>query len=67
MSLQPLRIQQNQRDQTSPFEQVFGKNTFDIEDINVDSRVPQQPIGNTETRTGARQRVMACKTSTSRS
>ncbi|MBG2758775.1 inosine/xanthosine triphosphatase [Proteus mirabilis] len=43
------------------FEQVFGKDTFDIEDINVDSRVPQQPIGNTETRTGARQRVMAAR------
>lgn len=26
------------------FEQVFGKDTFDIEDINVDGRVPQQPI-----------------------
>ncbi|WP_422616072.1 inosine/xanthosine triphosphatase [Photorhabdus hainanensis] len=43
------------------FDDVFGPGTYRIEDINVDSSVPQQPIGNTETRTGARQRVMAAR------
>ena len=45
----------------SAFEVVLGNGNFDIEDVNVDSSVPQQPIGNTETRTGARQRVNAAR------
>ena len=43
------------------FDAVFGPGTYQVEDINVDSSVPQQPIGNNETRTGARQRVMASR------
>ncbi|HEQ1859197.1 TPA: inosine/xanthosine triphosphatase [Providencia alcalifaciens] len=43
------------------FDAVFGPGSYQIEDINVDSSVPQQPIGNNETRTGARQRVMASR------
>ncbi|CDH06511.1 MULTISPECIES: inosine/xanthosine triphosphatase [Xenorhabdus] len=43
------------------FDDVFGPGTYRIEDVNVDSSVPQQPIGNTETRTGARHRVMAAR------
>lgn len=45
----------------SAFDVVLGNGNFDIEDVNVDSSVPQQPIGNTETRTGARQRVNAAR------
>ncbi len=43
------------------FDDVFGPGTYHIEDVNVDSSVPQQPFGNTETRTGARHRVMAAR------
>lgn len=43
------------------FEAVFGAGNYQIESINVSSNVAQQPIGNTETRTGARQRVMASR------
>lgn len=39
------------------FDDVYGPSQYRIEGINVDSGVPLQPIGSTETRTGARQRV----------
>lgn len=43
------------------FEAVFGTSNYQIESIKVNSHVAKQPIGNTETRTGARQRVMASR------
>lgn len=39
------------------FDDVYGSDQYRIEGVDVDSGVPLQPIGNTETRTGARQRV----------
>ncbi|WP_145505200.1 inosine/xanthosine triphosphatase [Yersinia alsatica] len=39
------------------FDDVYGSGEYHIEGVNVDSGVPLQPIGNTETRSGARQRV----------
>lgn len=44
------------------FEAVFGKENCHIEGVEVDSSVAQQPIGDKETRTGARQRVLAART-----
>lgn len=43
------------------FEAVFGKENCHIEGVEVDSSVAQQPIGDKETRTGARQRVLAAR------
>ena len=43
------------------FKDTFGTECFRIEGINVESGVPQQPIGNIETQTGARQRVIAAR------
>lgn len=43
------------------FDDVFGPDNYHLEGIEVDSGVPEQPIGNTETRTGARQRVMSAR------
>lgn len=40
------------------FDDVFGPDQYRIEGIEVDSGVPEQPIGNHETRTGSRHRVM---------
>lgn len=40
------------------FSDVFGEGSCHIEGVQVDSGVAAQPITNTETRTGARQRVM---------
>lgn len=34
------------------FDDVFGPDQYRIEGIEVDSGVPEQPIGNHETRTG---------------
>ncbi|CNJ75817.1 inosine/xanthosine triphosphatase [Yersinia aldovae] len=39
------------------FDDVYGVGQYRIEGVNVDSGVPLQPLGSTETRTGARQRV----------
>lgn len=40
------------------FSDVFGEGSCHIEGVEVDSGVSPQPVTNTETRTGARQRVM---------
>jgi len=40
------------------FNDVFGEGSCHIEGVEVDSGVAAQPLTNTETRTGARQRVM---------
>ncbi|WP_034949042.1 inosine/xanthosine triphosphatase [Erwinia oleae] len=40
------------------FSDVFGEGSCHIEGVEVDSGVAPQPVSNTETRTGARQRVM---------
>ncbi|MCU5771888.1 inosine/xanthosine triphosphatase [Erwiniaceae bacterium BAC15a-03b] len=40
------------------FSDVFGVGSCHIEGVEVDSGVAAQPVTNTETRTGARQRVM---------
>lgn len=42
---------------TLAFDDVYGPGQYRIEGVNVDSGVPLQPIGSTETRIGARQRV----------
>ncbi|MBW7981529.1 inosine/xanthosine triphosphatase [Enterobacillus tribolii] len=46
---------------TLAFDDVFGNGNYHIEGLEVDSGVPEQPIGNTETRTGARHRVMCAR------
>lgn len=46
---------------TLAFDDVFGAGSYHIEGIEVDSGVPEQPIGNAETRTGARHRVMSAR------
>lgn len=43
------------------FEDAYGANTFRVEGVDVASGVPNQPIGSTETRTGARHRVIAAR------
>lgn len=43
------------------FDTVFGQGVCRIEGVNVDSSVPNQPIGSKETRTGARYRAMAAR------
>jgi len=43
------------------FDDVFGANQSRIEAVNVESGVSLQPIGTIETRTGARQRIMAAR------
>jgi len=43
---------------TLAFSDIFGEGSCHIEGIEVDSGVAAQPLTNTETRTGARQRVM---------
>ncbi|MDU6411749.1 MAG: inosine/xanthosine triphosphatase [Yersiniaceae bacterium] len=43
------------------FEDVFGAGTCRVEGVEVDSGVPAQPIGNVETRTGARHRVISAR------
>lgn len=44
------------------FEAAFGADNCRIEGVEVDSTVAQQPIGDKETRTGARQRVLSART-----
>jgi inosine/xanthosine triphosphatase len=39
------------------FEEIFGEGSCHIEPVAVESGVPEQPFGNQETRTGARNRV----------
>ena len=39
------------------FEEIFGEGSCHIEPVAVESGVPEQPFGNKETRTGARNRV----------
>ncbi|WP_058912159.1 inosine/xanthosine triphosphatase [Entomohabitans teleogrylli] len=39
------------------FEDIFGSGSCHIEPIDVDSGVPEQPLGDQETRAGARQRA----------
>lgn len=46
---------------TLAFADVFGAENCRIEGVDVDSGVPQQPLGSTETRTGARNRVMMAR------
>lgn len=43
------------------FDDVFGPDQYRIEGIEVDSGVPEQPIGNHETRTGSRHRAMCAR------
>ena len=43
------------------FEDIFGAEAFRIEGVDVDSGVPNQPIGSNETRTGARHRVIGAR------
>lgn len=43
------------------FEDIFGTGSFRIEGVDVDSGVPNQPIGSSETRTGARHRVISAR------
>lgn len=40
------------------FEQIFGEGTCEVVPVAVDSGVPEQPLGDEQTRTGARQRVI---------
>lgn len=40
------------------FEQIFGVKSCHIDAVNVESGVSEQPVGNEETRRGARQRVV---------
>ena len=40
------------------FSEIYGDASCHIESVDVDSGVPEQPFGNHETRTGARQRVI---------
>ncbi len=44
------------------FEAVFGKDCCKIENFEVSSGVSEQPMGDKETRTGARQRAMTART-----
>ncbi len=43
------------------FDDVFGAGQYRIESVDVASGVSLQPIGNHETRTGSRQRVMEAR------
>jgi len=43
------------------FEDIFGTDSFRIEGVDVDSGVSIQPIGSSETRTGARHRVISAR------
>lgn len=40
------------------FEGIFGEGSCHIEPVDVESGVPEQPLGSEETRAGARQRVI---------
>ncbi|WP_279049078.1 inosine/xanthosine triphosphatase [Cedecea davisae] len=40
------------------FNQIYGEGSCHIESVVVDSDVPEQPFGSSETRTGARSRVI---------
>lgn len=40
------------------FSAIYGEGSCHIESVAVDSGVPEQPVGSSETRTGARSRVM---------
>ncbi|MGG2143352.1 inosine/xanthosine triphosphatase [Symbiopectobacterium sp. RP] len=46
---------------TLAFTDVFGEENCRIEGVDVDSGVSHQPLGSTETRTGARNRVMRAR------
>ncbi|WP_421550545.1 inosine/xanthosine triphosphatase [Kluyvera intermedia] len=39
------------------FDQIFGEGSCHIDAISVDTGVPEQPFGSTQTRTGARNRI----------
>ncbi|MGK9172492.1 inosine/xanthosine triphosphatase [Yokenella regensburgei] len=39
------------------FNEIYGEDSCEIESVDVDSGVPEQPLGNEETRLGARNRV----------
>ncbi|MGE6981515.1 inosine/xanthosine triphosphatase [Kluyvera intermedia] len=39
------------------FDQIFGEGSCHIDALSVDTGVPEQPFGSTQTRTGARNRV----------
>ncbi|GKX56196.1 non-canonical purine NTP phosphatase [Leminorella grimontii] len=43
------------------FTELFGPDSYRLESVEVDSGVPNQPIGDKETRTGARHRVMSAR------
>ena len=40
------------------FNEIYGEDACDIESVDVDSGVPEQPLGNAQTRQGARNRVI---------
>ena len=40
------------------FIEIYGEDACDIESVDVDSGVPEQPLGNAQTRQGARNRVI---------
>lgn len=44
------------------FREVFPAETFTIQPYNAPSQVPDQPIGDSETKTGAYNRATACRT-----
>ncbi|KAA9002686.1 non-canonical purine NTP phosphatase [Affinibrenneria salicis] len=46
---------------TLAFSDVYGADNCRIESVDVDSGVPNQPLGSVETRTGARNRVMMAR------
>ncbi|MEL0551139.1 MULTISPECIES: inosine/xanthosine triphosphatase [Enterobacteriaceae] len=44
------------------FNEIFGEGSCHIESVSVESGVPEQPLGNEETRAGARNRVANART-----
>ncbi|AOP42047.1 inosine/xanthosine triphosphatase [Edwardsiella piscicida] len=46
---------------TLAFDAAFGAGQYRIEGIDVDSGVPEQPLGSTQTRSGARHRVICAR------
>lgn len=45
------------------FSEIYGEASCEIESVDVASGVPEQPLGNEETRTGARNRVINARLS----
>jgi len=40
------------------FNEIYGEDACQVESVNIDSGVPEQPLGNAQTREGARNRVI---------